>query len=852
MPDFRSFRVTPRIPERLTGLMNIAMNYRWCWDREAIALFRRLDRALWEKTYQNPLRMLGAIDQQAFDEKANDDSFVNHLDQVQETLNEYMNDQRTWFTQHHGESAAPQYAYFSLEFGIAESLPIYSGGLGVLAGDHLKSASDLGVPLAAVGLAYRLGYFRQYLNADGWQLEMYPENDFYNMSMSLCEDDQGSPLQVAVQLPDGPCRAQIWHCQVGRVSLYMLDANIPENPPHMREITNQLYVSDREARIRQEILLGIGGIRALEKLGVKPTVYHMNEGHSAFLALERLRHCMEQENLKFDEALLAVSAGSVFTTHTPVPAGNETFSPELIINYLGEYCSSLKIDNQRLLGLGRQNPHDEHEPFCMTVLAMRCADFCNGVSKLHGQVSRGMWSPIWPDLPRHEVPITSITNGIHTRTWISSDMSQLYDRYLGPRWISDPGDKGIWARAETIPDAELWRTHERRRERLVAFARRRLRSQLDQRGAAPVEIEAAEEVLDPEALTIGFARRFATYKRGNLIFRNQERLAQILSDTDRPVQLIIAGKSHPADNEAKKLISDIIHVCHNEPFHHYIVFLEDYDMKVARYLVQGVDLWLNTPLRPMEASGTSGMKAAANGVLNMSVPDGWWDEVDESHNGFDIGKGESYESLELQNEVESNAIYDLLEKQVIPMFYDRGRDGLPREWIRYMKNNLKTICPIFSSNRMVREYTERFYLKAAERYRAFSANDFANTKELAKWLRDLSKKWSAIKVLSLNADTERSYAVGDRVSLEAEIDVGGLKPQNLAVEVYYGTLDTAGKVSKPVLARLNHGEQSADNRYLFKGEMNCENSGQYGFAIRVLPNHPDLATPFLPGFIIWG
>ncbi|MBN1515799.1 alpha-glucan family phosphorylase [Candidatus Sumerlaeota bacterium] len=851
MIKYRTFRVVPSIPAPLEGLREIAMNYHWCWDKESIELFYRLDRDLWRETHQNPVLMLGRISQERLEELAQDDSYLAHIQRVLVRHVMYMQNKADWFKINHPDSKKIQVAYFSAEFGLAESLPIYSGGLGVLAGDHLKACSDLGVPLVAIGLAYRTGYFQQYLNPDGWQLERYPENDFYNLAAELVKDEKGEPVHIYVAFPDGECRAQIWRVMVGRVALHLLDTNIEENSPRMRSVTDQLYVSDRESRIRQEVLLGVGGIRALKALKYSPSVCHMNEGHSAFLALERIAVAMEEHGLSFEEAKCAVANGNVFTTHTPVPAGNEIFDNELVWRYCHGFASRLGLSKDDFLGMGRQNPKDQNEPFCMTVLALRCADYCNGVSKLHGKVSRGMWSRTWPELPDDETPIAAITNGIHSRTWISSDLCNLFDRYLGPRWQTEPWNKAVWERVKEIPDAELWRTHERRRERLVAFARRRLRQQLENKGAPRSEVKAAEEVLDPEAMTIGFARRFATYKRATLIFRDVERLLQILCHAERPVQILIAGKAHPADNLGKEMIRNIIHICRKEPFRSHVVFLENYDMEVARYLVQGADIWLNTPRRPLEASGTSGMKAAVNGALNLSVPDGWWEEGYNGENGFRIGLGESYDDFEVQNDVESRIIYDLLEKEVAPMFYERGRDGLPREWIRFMKSALASIAPEFSASRMVQDYSERFYVEAARRYETMTAGNYERCRNLIQWKNSVLKNWSRIKVLNIEAEIGAQCSVGVNVPVKVEIEIGDLDPDSLRVEVYYGVLDSEGRLTASTIMPLEKAGDKHGASCVYQGSIRTEKSGGYGYAVRVLPNHPDLSTHNMPGYIIW-
>ena len=851
MKPIYTFTVVPALPDQLQHLRELACNILWSWDHETIDLFRRLDRDLWEESGHNPVRMLGTIAQDLLERAARDDGFLAQLERVCQKFDRYM-EQTTWYQKTYGQSGEPLIAYFSAEFGLTECLPNYSGGLGVLSGDHLKSASDLGLPLVGVGLLYQQGYFRQYLNVDGWQQETYPTNDFYNMPLQLERHEDGRPVTIEVAYPQGPVTAQVWRVQVGRLPLFLLDTNLEQNRrPEYRDITDQLYGGDVEMRIRQEIMLGIGGLRALDALGMRPTVCHMNEGHSAFLALERIRILMQEQGLSFAEAREVALAGNVFTTHTPVPAGIDVFSPDLMEKYFGDFYTSLGFSRDEFLALGRQNPGDAKEPFNMAVLALRLAAHTNGVSQLHAQVARRMWQGVWPQVPEHEVPISSISNGIHPRSWVSDDMAGLYDRYLGPRWLEDPTDHTLWMRVEQIPGEELWRTHERRRERLVAFARRRLRAQLQQRGASQSEIAQADEALDPEALTIGFARRFASYKRATLLLRDPERLARILNDRERPVQIIFAGKAHPQDNPGKELIRHIIHLARREEFRRRIVFIEDYDMVVARYLVQGADVWLNTPRRLREASGTSGMKAAVNGGLNMSILDGWWVEAYRFNTGWAIGRDEEYTDSQYQDEVESSAIYDLLEKEIVPLFYERGPDGLPRGWIALMKAAMRSICPVFNTNRMIHEYAERFYLPSAERYQRLAENGMARARALAEWKSQVQNHWPEIRVESVEADTPAELQVGDELEVRAQVHLGPLGPQDVAVELCQGLLDDKGQIPGGEVIAMSHVQSDDGGRHLFVGAIPCRASGLHGYALRILPRHEDLSNPYEPGLILW-
>lgn len=851
MKPIHTFTVVPSLPPELECLRELAYNLRWSWDHESIQLFRRLDRSLWEETNHNPVLMLGTIRQAYLRAAAADRGFLAHLERVCERFHRYL-EQSTWYDQCISECPGGRcIAYFSAEFAIAECIPVYAGGLGILAGDHLKSASDLGLPMVGVGLLYQEGYFRQYLSADGWQQESYPINDLYNMPLRIRRDEDGNPLIISVEFPGRQVKAQVWQADVGRVPLFLLDTNIPENSPEDQDIIDELYGGDIEMRIKQEVILGIGGVRVLDAIGLAPSVYHMNEGHSAFLAIERIRMLMEQEGISFAEAREVATASNVFTTHTPVPAGIDLFAPHLIDRYLGHYYDTLGISRNEFLALGRANPYDEGEHFNMAMLAIRLANYTNGVSRLHGQVARGMWQGLWPGVPQEEIPIDHITNGVHIPSWVSQDMAELYDRYLGPCWREDPSDQTVWASVKDIPDGELWRTHARRRERLVAVARRKLRRQLENRGAPPGEIAQSGEVLDPKALTIGFARRFATYKRATLIFRDVERLARIVSDPQRPVQIIFAGKAHPRDTQGKELIRQIVHLARRDEFRQRVVFLEDYDMNLARYMLLGVDVWLNNPRRPREASGTSGMKAAANGAINLSVLDGWWDEAYTPEVGWAIGHGEVYDDLNYQDDVESRVLYDLLEKEVVPLFYDRGRDDLPRRWIARMKASMSAACPFFNTNRMVMQYMEKAYTQSIHRFQRLIQDDMAGVKALVAWKTHLRQHWDEIEIVRIEDDSTTNLEVGDSLHVQAEIVLGELKPSDVRVEFYHGQVDRHGQIIDGRTMSMTHAKPNGGGSYIFSGVVPCERSGQYGYAIRILPRHPDLSNVFEMHLIRW-
>lgn len=862
MPTIRTFHVRPSLPDRLKPLDRIARNLWWCWNHAAVDLFHRIDPDLWHEVGHNPLALLARAGQERLEAAASDDGYVSQLDGVVRALDDYLGSTTTWFRRHGGAEAGGagtmpveqfplrRIGYFSAEFGLTESVPIYSGGLGVLAGDHLKSASDLGLPLVGVSLLYREA-FHQYLNADGWQQEIHPETDLTLMPIALVKNAQGAPLVIECELPGRMLRARIWRLDVGRVPLLLLDANIPENAPEDRRITDRLYGGDLEMRIKQEILLGIGGLRALHAAGLAPVVCHMNEGHSAFLALERTRRAMLEHGLSFAEAKEVASSGNCFTTHTPVPAGNDRFPPEMVDRYFAEWPGALGISREQFLALGREEPSDPLEHFCMTVLALKLATRANGVSKLHGRVSRGMWKRVYPGVPEQEIPIGSITNGIHHRSVMGPDMRRLLDSYLGPKWITEPDDPATWERIERIPAEEFWRAHERARERLIAFSRERLAEQIRRRGGSPGDVADAAEVLDPKALTIGFARRFATYKRATLVMRDPARLARILNDPRRPVQLVFAGKAHQKDEPGKEIIRKLVHLAGLPEFRHRIVFLEDYEMNVARALVQGVDVWLNNPLRPLEASGTSGMKAAVNGVLQVSVLDGWWAEAYDPSIGWAIGAGEEYEDNQRAEKIEAEALYHLLETDVVPRFYTRTKDDVPREWIERMKGSVRKLAPVYNTQRMVREYYEQMYRPEAERHQRLSTEKAGSARALASWKNRVASQWDRVGVRAVDAGPDE-VTVGATLPVRAHVALGELKPEDVAVEIFQGQVDSRGELLDGTAVPMTAAGRNDDGSIRFEGRVPTARTGRFGFAVRVVPRHAELTQPY--GFVPvkWG
>lgn len=845
-----SFQVKPRLPKQLSPLNELIHNLWFSWSPEAVELFQRIDSRLWPQVRHNPVALLNQVSQTRLEALSKDSGFLAQMERVHAQLKGYLAAEGCPFL---GERTPQDFkiAYFSAEYGLADCLPIYSGGLGMLSGDHLKSASNLNVPLVAVGLAYRQGYFTQYLNPDGWQQEEYHPNDFWNLPMELVRDEAGNEITITVDIQDHPLVARIWLVRVGRVSLYLMDVNVEANPPELRAITHQLYGGDTKMRIRQEILLGIGGVRLLKALNIRPNVFHMNEGHSAFASLERIRLLRQDDGLSFDEAREVVRASNVFTTHTPVPAGNDYFDAELVKSHFQNYVGGLGISMPVLLGYGRIHPTDQQELFCMTVLAMRLAGYSNGVSRLHGKVSREMWKEVWPHFPTEDVPIDHITNGVHIPSWISNDMAYLYYRYLGPEWNEDPDSEAVWGRVLDMPDSELWRAHERRRARLISFVRNRLAAQLKRRGASPDTVRHAQEVLNDEALTIVFARRFATYKRAVMLFKDLDRLARIVGDPKRPVQLIFAGKAHPKDAEGKEFIRRVVEVAGDPRFRDHIVFIEDYDINVGRYLVQGADVWLNNPRRPLEACGTSGMKSAANGGLNLSILDGWWDEGYEPGLGWAIGSGEQYDNPDLQDQVEALALYRLLETEVTPLFYTRDQDELPRGWVRYMKKSLARLCPDFNTHRMLEDYTDQAYVPAAQSLNALMADGYARARDLGAWVRRIMENWSQVQVLEVMSPDSGPLTHGQEVEMRAKVNLGQLLPSDVACDVYFGALDAEGEFAERATESMQDvgGEGGV---FDFAGKVTCELNGRLGFSVRVVPYHPHLTSRHALGLASWG
>lgn len=836
-PKFsRSFEVVSELPKALQPLKHIAMNFRWTWDHDTRELYRAIDKELWDGGEHNPIAFLESLPGEKLRKLAKDPVFVSRIKHCEERLQEYLTEE-TWFDRAYpGVREKTTIAYFCAEFGISEGLPIYSGGLGVLAGDHLKAASDLGVPLVAVGLLYNRGYFRQRLSHDGWQQEVYPTYDFYQMPLQLMRGADDQPIRIEVEFPDRIVTCQIWKAEVGRIPLYLLDSNVLENAPTDQGITDTLYGGDEEMRIRQEMILGVGGMRALRAVGIQPTVCHMNEGHAAFLSIERIRQFMKDHGCDFRTARQVIVSGNVFTTHTPVPAGFDVFHPELLERYMRKTVDSTGLPFEEFLRLGRIDPENPNEAFNMAVLAMENANYVNGVAKLHAKVTRGMFQARWPDYPEDEVPIEAITNGVHTLTWVSRRMANLFDDFLGTEWRRDPSEAEVWSKVWEIPDEDLWAAIENQRGDLVRFVRKRLQRDIERRSMGKPDFNLVGSVFDPRVLTIGFARRFATYKRATLMLTDKERLLRILQHPERPVQIVIAGKAHPRDDGGKKLIQELVSFINHEGGRTRMCFVEDYDMRVARALVQGVDVWLNNPRRPNEASGTSGMKVVPNGGLNCSVLDGWWDEGYRNGNGFAIGDRSEDPDHMHQDWLDSRSLYQLIESEIAPKFYHRVDNGLPTGWIHMVKKSIAELAPQFSTARMVREYTSRFYVPSAHAYQELSADSLGRAKQALDWRDRVRDAWPTVRVLSITDGLTKTAHVGEAFAVRAEVELGKLAEDDITVQAVVGKIGPNRELLNAETVELKRVETHGTVG-VYEGQVQCKSVGHRGYTVRVLPRH---------------
>ena len=841
MYELRSFTVVAELPDELAGLESLAKNLRYLWTPEVRLLFSRLDPVAWPAVRGNATAFLAGLNPESLRAAAADPAYVRAVADAAEELKTHLE----------AERIPPETAYFSMEYGLGECIPLYAGGLGILSGDHVKSASDLGLSLTAVGLLYRQGYFHQRLDEAGRQEEAYAEIDTAQWPLHPVMDPENPESRLVVELPwpDRLLKVQAWRLDVGRVPLFLLDTRRMDNTPADRRLTDRLYGGDREYRLQQEMVLGIGGVRLLHQLGVDPPVLHLNEGHSAFAPFERIRLLMKESGLTRREAQQLVFRTGVFTTHTPVPAGNDEFDPGLILRYLGVFASGLNMAPEEFLNCGRVHQGDGREGFSMTVAAMRHSSRVNAVSRLHGRVSRRMWRNMWPGVPEREVPIHALTNGIHLRTWMAPEIDALLGRHLKRDWPERQRDPDFWSGVGKIPSAQLWDARNVARNRMVEGLRLRRAATLKRNGAPEHRILAAGRILDPGCLTIGLARRFATYKRSNLILQDQARILGLLRHAATPIQLLFAGKAHPLDGEGKNIIQQIQRFIRDNELQNRIVFVEDYDMEVARLLVQGVDVWLNTPLRPLEACGTSGMKAAAGGGLNLSVLDGWWDEAYDGRNGWGLGGRRMEPDPAVQNAREGRELLDILESDVVPRFYNRDESGVPQEWVKMMRASLSTLPGQFNTHRMVSDYS-RVYAAAAGDFNSMAGEGFSFLKEWTQWRDEMIAGFDAVRVLAVHMDTSRPFRSGERIDVSVEVDSGRIPSSQLDVSLLFRLVAPEPRPFTALKLDVPEGETGA--RVRFSGSLEVVEPGTYETTVRVTPHHAFLSGPYELFRAVWG
>ncbi len=842
--------VFPVIPERISRLYELAFNLWWSWNQPAQELYRVIDPVLWDEVNHNPVRFLSQVKPEKLTSTSQDNFYLENYDRILAEFDAYMHPATpSWFKTTHGELLDQTIAYFSAEFGLHEALPIYSGGLGILSGDHCKAASDLGLPFIGVGFLYPQGYFIQRITREGQQEAFYEKLHFSEVPATPATNPKGEEVIISVDLPGRKVYAKVWRIQVGRIPLFLMDTDVDPNQPSDRDLSARLYGGDHELRVAQEIVLGIGGVRAVRELGYSPSAWHMNEGHSAFLGLERVRELVQGYGLTFAEAREAVAAGGIFTTHTPVPAGNDAFGFDLIDKYFNQFWPQLGLSREEFLLFARQ-PQSWGDSYSMTVLALKLSGGHNGVSKLHGVVSRKMWEFLWPGVDSEEVPITHITNGVHTQTWLAPELWTLYTKYLGSDWLEKLDDPQLWEALDQVPDQELWEIHGRLKVKLLDFMHKRVREHRLEVGEGPHEVAEAENLFNPQALTIGFARRFATYKRATLIFRHVDRIQKILNDPQRPVQIVFAGKAHPADDPGKTFIQQVFQISKEEGFKGKIVFLENYDMNMARYLVSGVDVWLNNPIRPLEASGTSGQKASLNGAPNASILDGWWPEAYNGKNGWALGEERTYQDQNTADEADSVDLYERLEQDIVPLFYQVGSDGIPHGWVSMMKEAIKTIAPVFSTRRMVKDYADLLYIPAMDHYQTLSGENYGKAKELAVWKRHFQESWQDVS-LEAHAPRDGKLAIGAKVTVDAWLKLGRLTPDDVTVELI-SAHDQDGTFLDQTTSPMHiTGDTRPDGSVHFTGDYITISGGSRVFAVRVMPNHPSLFNKHELGLVRW-
>ena len=835
---FNKITVNPQLPKRIEKLSEISNNLWWSWNTEFLRLFKTIDNDLWENCEKNPVKFLKQVSQERLEAVSKNVEFLKEYDKLARQFEDYMNSKNTWFANNYPENKNDLIAYFSAEYGLDRTIPIYSGGLGILSGDHLKSASDLGIPLVAVGLLYKNGYFHQKINGYGDQETEYTNIELSNLPINPVKDKNGEDLIIYVKFPKRRLYLKVWQINVGRIKLYLLDSDIEKNNPEDRDVTLRLYGGDQEMRIRQEIVLGMGGTNLLTRaLGLNPTIYHMNEGHSAFLILELMKNIIKEKQVSFDVARDIASSKTVFTTHTPVPAGNDIFPLDLVDKYFKDFWPRLGLDREEFLRLGMK-PSQILEPgFNMGILALKVAGKKNGVSKLHGAVSRELFGDVWPDIAANESPITYVTNGIHTCSWLSPKLKELYNKYLMPYWQDNIHEDKVWEKINNIPDKTLWETHQDRKEKLLKLVKDNTTQRLRRSGYSYEEINEITSKLNPNALTIGFARRFATYKRATLIFKDLERITQILNNSEKPVQLIFAGKAHPADKEGQDLIKRIHEISMMPQFKGKIFLLENYNIAMSQYLVSGVDVWLNNPRRPMEASGTSGQKASVNGVINFSVLDGWWAEGYNQENGWTIGTNAEYNSYEEQDIADSQSMYRTLEDKIIPTYYDKNEEGISPKWIRIMKNSIISTGGKYSTARMLVDYTNNLYMPLCNLTKKYYQN-VDTVAEYNLWKKNLYINWKDIKITQTNNLDNITIDAGNNIEVKCEVELPNVDLDNITVECYYGKILDNGIVENVSIIPMKLTEKDeGSKKYEYTTKIELKTGGNYGYTFRVMPRH---------------
>ena len=835
---FNRITVNPQLPKRIDKITEIANNLWWSWNTEFLRLFKNIDPDLWEKCNKNPVKFLKSVDQERLEKASKDLIFLKEYDKVVENFEDYMNSKNTWFSQKYPNNRSDLIAYFSAEYGLDQTMAIYSGGLGILSGDHLKSASDLGIPLVAVGLLYKNGYFNQIIDANGMQRPEYRDIDLYNLPINPVKDIDGNDLILYIKFPKRRIYIKVWEVNVGRIKLYLMDTDIDLNSNEDRGTTARLYGGDQETRIRQEIILGMGGVNLLKRLGLRPTVYHMNEGHSAFLNLELISNTIKDQQVSFDVAKDIASSKTVFTTHTPVPAGNDIFPVSLVEKYFKDFWPTLGLTREQFLKLGVDEDEELEAGFNMGIFALRIAGKKNGVSKLHGEVSRELFAQVWPNISPSESPITYVTNGIHTCTWLSPKLKELYNKYLIPYWQDNIHENQVWEKIKNIPDEKLWKVHQERKQKLIALVKENVTRRLRREGMKYEDITEITSKLNPNALTIGFARRFATYKRATLIFKDLERITQILNDADRPVQIIFAGKAHPADKEGADLIKYIHELSMTPQFKGKIFLLENYNIEISRYLVSGVDVWLNNPRRPMEASGTSGQKASVNGVINFSVSDGWWAEGYNQKNGWVIGTNAKYASYEDQDIADSESMYYTLENKIIPTYYDKDKSGISKNWMEIMKNSIISTGGQYSTSRMLVDYTNKLYIPLCNLTKKYYTN-LEKVTEYNSWKQNLYSNWKDIQIEQLDSNVDDiTVDAGAQIEARCCVTLPNIDAKNIRAEVYYGKFLEDGAVEEFEIIPMKLEKIDEENKkYYYVAKINLSSGGNYGYTFRVMPQH---------------